>query len=311
MESRYLYEFISHEKVMPIKCFIVGIDRFSHHWHKDLEFIFLLKGSIRLYSDGNEHLLRKGDVVLLNSHAMHSFDMTEEDNIVLILQFEPEVYQSIYETGKAFLFQCNSAASDGMQEEGFRLLRTSLAEIAMEIYCRKDGYQFFIKSSLFRLMGDLFRYFPYSVIDSSQQETRSSDMDRLRHIVEHLYDNIREAMSVESVAHRENMSVSYFCHFFKRMSGISFLGFLMQVRIDRAKDLLLHSDYTVLRIAEECGFGNVTSLYRVFGKKVGMSPGDYRARGQSDDRQKARKVHGYTLLNPDFGFGLLSEYLPE
>ncbi len=309
MENRYLYEFISHEKVMPIKCFIVGIDHFMYHWHNDLEFIFLLKGSIRLFYEGTEHLLRPGDITLINTHVMHSFDMTDDENIVLILQFAPEVYQTLYETGKSFVFRCNSADADELQEEGFRLLRRSLAEIAMEVYCKKDGYQFFIKSALFRLMGELFRFFPYSLVDTREQESRSDELDRLRHVIDYMYENYRDPLPVEAAARLENMSVSYFCHFFKRMSGLSFLTFLTQIRVDRAKQFLRESDHTVLHIAEECGFGNVTSLYRVFNKRVGMSPGEYRERGVTQEQPRIRNVQGYTMMNPAFGFELLKNYL--
>lgn len=80
----------------------------------------------------------------------------------------------------------------------------------------------------------------------------------------------------ETYARALALSVRRFSELFRRAVGRPFIEYLTQVRIDRARELLLRTDDKVANIAFEVGFGNLSHFNRVFKRAVGRSPQDFR-----------------------------------
>ena len=72
------------------------------------------------------------------------------------------------------------------------------------------------------------------------------------------------------------ISEKYLIQFVKEQTGESFTVFLERKRIEKAMDYLKTTDFSNEVIAAKCGFSAVNTFYRVFRKRVGMSPGAYR-----------------------------------
>lgn len=83
-------------------------------------------------------------------------------------------------------------------------------------------------------------------------------------------------LSLTMLSDRFQINGKYLSQLFKESIGQNFLDFLIGLRIERAKQLLLESDQSVQDISEAVGYLNTTSFIRVFRKTVGMSPGQYR-----------------------------------
>lgn len=73
-----------------------------------------------------------------------------------------------------------------------------------------------------------------------------------------------------------NLTPAYLSALFKRETGVSLLGYITQVRLDAAKELLMQGQ-PVTRIAEQCGFRDSSALIRVFKKSTGLTPGQYKS----------------------------------
>jgi two-component system response regulator YesN len=81
------------------------------------------------------------------------------------------------------------------------------------------------------------------------------------------------------VALHINMSRSYFSQCFAKFAGESFGGMLRNMRIERAKSLLLETGVPVYEIASLAGFEDDKYFSRVFREHVGKLPTEYRADG--------------------------------
>ncbi|CAG7652315.1 helix-turn-helix domain-containing protein [Paenibacillus allorhizosphaerae] len=99
-----------------------------------------------------------------------------------------------------------------------------------------------------------------------------------------LEEHYSEDLSLDAVADRMNMSSSYLSVYIKEKTGTNFSDHLNNVRIRKAKELLLQSDRSVQEIGERIGYRNVTSFIRMFKKITGLTPGDYRKRGALEAR---------------------------
>lgn len=84
---------------------------------------------------------------------------------------------------------------------------------------------------------------------------------------------------VAEVAARVGISRSYFSVRFKKYVGLTFGDFIQNLRICRAKELLLKTDLSVLDVAEKSGYEDVYYFNRVFRERVCCSPGEYRKGG--------------------------------
>ena len=83
-------------------------------------------------------------------------------------------------------------------------------------------------------------------------------------------------ISIERVAENVQLTASYVSTLFKKATGVAFSQYLLQYRIEIAKDMLNNSKKKISEISEKAGFGTYNNFVRMFKKKVGISPSQYR-----------------------------------
>ena len=89
-----------------------------------------------------------------------------------------------------------------------------------------------------------------------------------------------EEISLNSVADSVGMSPSYFSSVFSKESGKTFVEFLTETRMEKAKELLMCSALKTSEIGYEVGYKDPHYFSYIFKKTQGCSPNDYRARGK-------------------------------
>ena len=83
-------------------------------------------------------------------------------------------------------------------------------------------------------------------------------------------------ISIDTVAEVVNLSTSYLSFIFKENSGLNFVDYVNQFRLQKAKELLETSSYNISQIARLVGYSSANSFSKVFKKYNGISPGQYR-----------------------------------
>jgi two-component system, response regulator YesN len=105
---------------------------------------------------------------------------------------------------------------------------------------------------------------------------RSHDA-RAERIIEYLRANCARPITLTSVAEEFGFSSSYLSSYVRKATGATFLDTLMQIRVDRAKELLKQAAHTSIEVvARDAGFGSYRAFVRAFKKQVGLSPLGYR-----------------------------------
>jgi transcriptional regulator GlxA family with amidase domain len=100
----------------------------------------------------------------------------------------------------------------------------------------------------------------------------------IRELQEWMVDNLDDELSVASLAERCFMSQRNFARVFKRETGQTPSAYVESLRLERARTLLETTDLQLEEVSRRCGFGTVETLRRAFGRRLRVSPSDYRGR---------------------------------
>ncbi len=106
------------------------------------------------------------------------------------------------------------------------------------------------------------------------EDTEAPVIQKARH---YIADHQQEELHVKDVAKILNISVFYFCKVFRKATGKTFTEYLAEVRIAKAKELLLNPHARIAEVAFEAGFQSITHFNRLFRKLTGESPSAFRA----------------------------------
>jgi AraC-like DNA-binding protein len=94
----------------------------------------------------------------------------------------------------------------------------------------------------------------------------------MRYAQEHLHEDL----SRDDVARLACVSPSHFSRVIKQVYGQSFTELLTQMRVDKARELLLRTEKSLIQICLDCGFSDQSYFTKVFQKHTGHPPGEYR-----------------------------------
>ena len=83
-------------------------------------------------------------------------------------------------------------------------------------------------------------------------------------------------ISLDEAAEYANMSSCYFSKFFKKITGMNFITYVTDCKIEAAQKMLLDTDMPVINIAYELSYSETNYFSKAFKRKVGMSPTEYR-----------------------------------
>lgn len=93
---------------------------------------------------------------------------------------------------------------------------------------------------------------------------------------EKVYANPQEKWTVDMLCAEVNMSRSYFQSLYRETFGMTCIADVIVCKMNRARELLTSTDYTIAHIAQLCGYDNEEHFMRQFKKNIGVTPTTYR-----------------------------------
>lgn len=113
------------------------------------------------------------------------------------------------------------------------------------------------------------------MLQASAGEDKKED-NWITDAVSYICDHFSEKLTVEGVAEHLNISKSSFCHTFKRKMGFSPYEFIVNIRINKGKELLKSSSMSIGNIAYLVGFNSEANFIKTFREKTGQTPNTFR-----------------------------------
>ncbi len=208
---------------------------------------FCLSGQVTYTSNGKDFILNKNRAVILPQGAEYTLRCQKEGQFPVI-------------NFKAENFKCNS----------FTVIPLDNAEIYINNFRKLSDYFLYDDKSL-----KIFSLF-YSVLDMLNSALTHTETP-LYPVVSYLEKNISDnEITNEFLADRLGISEVYLRKLFHEHYGTSPKQYIIDMRIQKARQLLENGTQTITEISEQCGFSNLYHFCRLFKAKVGATPSDYR-----------------------------------
>lgn len=116
-----------------------------------------------------------------------------------------------------------------------------------------------------------------AVLSRSVSRQENAECSEIRATAAYICEHFTQPLSLADCAARLHLSVSRFSHLFTKTIGISPYQYLLRLRLDRACELLLHTELDIRHIAQLIGFDDPSYFSRLFRKRFGGAPGTFRA----------------------------------
>lgn len=110
--------------------------------------------------------------------------------------------------------------------------------------------------------------------------TKYKEIEKVKIYVE---NNYMEDMDLRKIGKMFYFNYSALSRSFKHYTGSSFVKYVNNKRIEKAKEILLLSDYKIQEISKMIGFNSLSYFERAFKKSTNMTPGEYRETFKKDD----------------------------
>jgi AraC-like DNA-binding protein len=128
------------------------------------------------------------------------------------------------------------------------------------------------------LMTCIFRTAASNLSSQSGEKLGSHENRRIRRAEEFLRENFTSEFSLAEVSAIAEISPFYFIKLFKLQTGKTPYEFVLDIKIDRAKELLTEKGKNITEVCISCGFNNPSHFSSIFKRKTGVSPTEYRRR---------------------------------
>ena len=269
----------------PEDCFLV-IQRpkpgfyYPLHIHAEFELNYVenVSGAIRIVGDSVEEM-DDVDLVLIAGGTRHAYSNHRclcRNIYEITIQFYPAIFDSLIDKRhfKSIKDMFDNASSGIVFSRAMILaIRQDLKSLTND---DSDSFHNFLKllEILKRLSMDTHAK-KLNPTDSLSNFNRE-DTDRLESIIIYLHENYQRPIQLADIASLMNMSESSVNRFLKKWTGKAFVDNLNDIRIAEAVNRLIDTSDTIAEICYKCGFNNISNFNRIFKRKKGSTPTDYR-----------------------------------
>lgn len=242
---------------------------------------------------GREHVLTKERTNTFvnqeDSNSLKSLDMTKIDPAILHRFLQNGQISEVQDFVNEYVGGMRTAAASKMFCQ-YLMLNVRFTALA---YIEELGYS---KTEFSEQLPDVQKIESYVSIDEMKQyiceilncaleirekESRSQSRDMIRLALDYIDQNFAdESISLKEVAGYTNVSANYFSAMFSQEMQQTFVEYLTQKRMERAKELLRQTEKRTAEIAAEVGFRDPHYFSFVFRKTQGCTPRDYRTGGK-------------------------------
>ena len=244
------------------------------HWHRAVEIIYMQEGELEVTVESRTFTIHADDCILVNGNVLHSTKCTAP-NIAILLQIPLDFMEKYIPDLGQLIFLFDFRTKDQRQQTKQAMFKTILEQLQIINNDRPDGYLLRFNSLVFELLFQLYHNFAVKILQSNTSQ-KKKDMARLEPVLDYISEHYREPISLNEIAEVACLQTGYFCRFFRKKMGITFLEYQNEYRLSFIyRDLITTRD-PVHVILERHGFTNYKLFRRMFLEHFGNTPTQIR-----------------------------------
>lgn len=226
----------------------------------DYQLIYVYKGAGHYYLHNKWEALGAGNILLFRPQEPQTYSYFAEEH--------PEIYW-IHFTGSVCENTIRKYNLHNCYIGEHILLKALFQETIIELQLKEPFFEDMVLSKFQQILATIAR--------SQQQILAPLENDfSLNRLVIQLNQKYMDDWNVESMAEYCKLSVGYFSHIFKKRMGAAPMRYLTELRIEKAKELIVTNSMSLSDIAPMVGFPDPLYFSRVFKKTTGIPPKEFR-----------------------------------
>ncbi len=276
----------------PIECFVFdagqNIFPVKPHWHYFAEFIYMLDGRAEMRCGDCSYILNKGETIIFHPSAVHSIYPADSClPVYAVLKFDinrfnltpayapklRDIFKYAEKNGMKILF--NREVSEKI--ECGRIWTACLSEFNNYKY----GRDLVLQANIYELLMNIIRlWLADGMIIDSRLIPRAEDYV-IENITEYIDLFLSENLRAADIAEQCGLSYSCFAKKFREQYGMSCKQYIERMRLYKAEEFLVFTDFDLNYISQETGFSDCSHLIKSFKKYKGVTPKQFRTSRRS------------------------------
>ncbi len=246
---------------------LTGMEYFPPHIHTHIEIVFVRKGMGRININSHVYELFEGDLALIFPNSIHSYEENHNICEAVMLICGVELLGEFFNQMMNFTPVSPVIRAKNIHKDVSYAVNSLLDE------CLTPHKNIAPKKAVLELI--LSRTLPIITLEKNSTVLQNNTTSK---IINFICENYKNELSLDILSRKFGVHKSYISRIFSKKIGVSFTDYVNDLRVDRAKRMLLETDILINEIAFECGFETQRSFNRVFKKNCNMTPVQYRLR---------------------------------
>lgn len=261
-------------------CFVNGSGSvFPPHWHEQLLLMYIKSGTLVLRCREQRILAEQNSIVIVNPNEIHSMETLDSGlkyyllkiDLLLLLGNQPDLKQNMY---TELLLKNHLLFENKIVNDDFFF--GIMENIIEEFQEKKEGYELVLRGLSYQILTILLRRYTKAVPDQSELDMQYRRLNQIKPAIIYMEEHMAEKITLVELSEVTHLSPNHFSRVFKTVSGLSPVEFLNRIRVQKAAQLLLNTDKTVVEIAMDTGFNDGNYFSRSFKKYRSETPSEFR-----------------------------------
>lgn len=271
------YEVVMYPKLNHVRISMVHIVCRNQHVHRELELGLVLGGRADVHVNSKVFPVSRGSLYFFNSNEPHEIIAHDRGGVKIVyIQLANNFCQDYLHLFRNLELLQNDLTDYVAPEQNQEL--TELVLQAVENYMDEgDLHSLHCMCSVCQLFSQLLCYVPYHQLDEAAYLARKKKTARLRRITEYVDSHYADKITLAELAEKEGITVTYLSHFIHDNLNMTFQDYVNNIRFEKALKLIAKSNMRLMDVSLESGFSDVKYLNKMFEKRFGCTPKEYRS----------------------------------
>lgn len=253
------------------------------HWHPDLEFIYIVSGTMDYFINGKRVRMQQGQGIFVNSRRLHyGFSKEKEDCTFIALVIHPSLFLNSFGGAKSFADQKFGFGNiDYLLLYPHVLWHKQILDSIELLYQEMDS----IPANPLRLLAKAIQICAdmadhIETVDNNKQ-TDAVPILFLK-MTDYIHNNYQDKLTIDKIANSGAVCRSKSCQLFQQYVHMTPTTYLTKYRLSKSAELLRDTELSITEISLLCGFQSPSYYISVFKRETGQTPLRYRDISQTN-----------------------------